>query len=175
MTLPELAKISVETYVKQEKIIPSSNNLPKEFLKKRAGVFVTIENQGHLRGCIGTYLPTQKNIAQELIQNAIGAATEDYRFGAILKEELPYLSYTVYILSKPEKVKNIKALNPKKFGIILKTHGLPPKCGLLLPDLEDVDTVEQQIEICCQKGGIDKEKEKFVIFRFEVQKYEDKQ
>ena len=174
MTLPELAKISVETYVKQGKIISFPDNLPKEFLKKRAGVFVTIENQDHLRGCIGTYLPTQKNIAQELIQNAVSAATEDYRFGAILKEELPYLSYTVYILGKPEKVKNIKTLNPKKFGIILKTHSLPPKCGLLLPDLEDVDRIEQQIQICCQKGGIDQEKEKFVIFRFTVQKHGEK-
>ena len=119
-------------------------------------------------------MPTKNNIAEEIIQNAVSAATEDYRFGPIEKEELPYLSYTVYILGEPKKVKDIKTLNPKKFGIILKTRSLPPKSGLLLPDLNGIHTAEQQIEICCQKGGIDKEKEKFIIFRFTVEKYEVK-
>jgi AmmeMemoRadiSam system protein A len=181
-----LAKSAVENYTKENKIISSPKNLPEDFLKRRAGVFVTIEKKNELRGCIGTYLPTRINIAEEVVHNAIAAAAEDYRFGSIQKEELPYLSFTVYILSCPEPVKNIKELDPRKFGIIVKTgpftypnqenvafNGvIPYKTGLLLPDLEGVDTIEQQIEICCQKGGIDPEREKIFIYRFTVEKYQ---
>ncbi|NCO80385.1 AMMECR1 domain-containing protein [bacterium] len=181
-----LAKSAVETFIKEGKIISLLEDLPEEFLKRRAGTFVTIDKENELRGCIGTYLPTRINIAEEVIRNAIAAATEDYRFGSIQKEELPYLSYTVYILSYPEPVKDIKELNPKKFGVIIKTGPftfpnekevvfdgvIPYKTGLLLPDLEGVDTIEKQISIACQKGGIDPESEKIFIYRFTVEKYQ---
>ena len=195
-----LAKSAVENYIKENKIISSPKDLPEDFLKRRAGVFVTIEKKNELRGCIGTYLPTRINIAEEVVHNAIAAATEDYRFGPIQKEELPYLSFTVYILSYPEPVKDIKdptksseeefrraGLDPKRFGVIIKTSPfvypnqeenvvfnghVPFKCGLLLPDLGGVDTVEQQISIACQKGRIDIEKEKIFIYRFTVEKYQ---
>lgn len=150
-----LAKSAIETYINKKRIIEVPNGLPEEMTSKKAGTFVTIKKNGNLRGCIGTYLPTKENIAEEIIQNAITAATEDYRFGPIQKEELPYLTYSVYILEKPELVKDTKELNPKKYGIIVKTFNHPPKSGLLLPDLEGVDTVEQQISITCQKAGID--------------------
>lgn len=178
-----LAKNTVENYIKEGKIISVPEGFPEEFLKRKAGTFVTIEKNGNLRGCIGTYLPTRENIAEEIIQNAIAAATEDYRFDPVKKEELPYLSYTVYILSKPELIKDIKELNPKKYGIIVKTVPISPsvdvifnghfvpKTGLLLPDLEGVDTIEQQIAIACQKAGIDLQKEKFLIYKFTVEKY----
>jgi uncharacterized protein (TIGR00296 family) len=155
---------------------------------------VTIEKSGELRGCIGTYLPTRINIAEEIIRNAISAANEDYRFGPIKIEELPELSYTVYILSYPEPVKNISELDPKKFGIIVKTGPftfpndstsssqaekevvfdgvVPYKTGLLLPDLEGVDTVEQQISIACHKAGINPTEEKIFIYRFTVEKHQ---
>jgi len=174
MTLPELAKLSVETYLKEGKIIEPPADLSEEFLQKKSGVFVTIEENGKLRGCIGTYLPTKINIAEEIIHNAIAAAIEDYRFDSIDEKELSSLTYTVYILNDPEPLKNIKTLNPRKFGIIVKTTLSPVKTGLLLPDLDGVNTVEQQIQICCQKGGIDKEKEKFIIFCFTVKKHDDK-
>ena len=195
-----LAKLAAENYIKEREIISPPGDLPEEFLKKRSGVFVTIEKNGELRGCIGTYLPTRINIAEEIIHNAVAAATEDYRFGSIKKEELPYLSYTVYILSYPELVKDsnppttlpllckqapLKELDPKKFGIIVKTapfafpnedvvfNGhVPFKSGLLLPDLEEVNTIEQQISIACQKAGIDPEKEKIIIYKFTVEKYQ---
>jgi len=216
--LTGLAKSAVENYIKEKEFIEPPKDFPKEFLTKRAGVFVTIEKKNELRGCIGTYLPTRINIAEEVVHNAVAAAAEDYRFGPIQEEEFPYLSYTVYILSYPEPVKDIKdptksseeefrraGLDPKKFGIIVKTgpftypnekevavdetsSHLPPhpsleggsafdgvipyKTGLLLPDLEGVDTIEQQIEICCQKGGIDPKKEKIFIYRFTVEKYQ---
>jgi len=137
-----------------------------------------------LRGCIGTYLPTRENIAKEIVSNAIAAATEDYRFEPIQKKELPYLKYTVYILSKPELVKDIKELDPKKFGIIVKTIPIasnrdvvfnghsPYKSGLLLPGLEGIDTIEKQIAIACRKGGINPTKERIIIYRFKVEKHE---
>ena len=180
-----LAKQTVETFIKEGKIISPPNDLPKEFLERKAGTFVTIEKNGDLRGCIGTYLPTRENIAEEIIHNAVAAATEDYRFGPIQEKEFSFLSYTVYILSEPELIKDLKELEPKKYGIIIKTMPITrpngadvvfnghfvAKTGLLLPDLEGVDTIEKQISIACQKGGIDPEKEKILIYRFTVEKY----
>jgi AmmeMemoRadiSam system protein A len=178
-----LAKQTVETFIKERKIIEPPKDLPEEFLKKKAGTFVTIEKNGELRGCIGTYLPIKENIAKEVIQNAIAAATEDWRFGPVQKEELPYLSYTVYILSEPELVKDISELDPKKYGVIVKSVPISPsgdvvfnghfvpKTGVLLPDLEGVDTVEKQIFIACQKAKIDPQRENFLIYKFTVEKF----
>jgi len=183
MTLVDLAKKAVENYISESKIISPPSKLPEEFLNKKSGTFVTIKKNDELRGCIGTYLPTKKNIVKEVIDNAIAAATEDYRFGPIQKEELPYLSYTVYILNEPELVKDIKELDPKKYGIIVKTVPISSsgdvvfdghfvaKTGLLLPDLEGIDTIEKQISIACQKGGIDPAREKILIYKFTVEKY----
>ena len=166
--LVRLARLAVEKYIKKKEIISPTSDLPKEFLEKKAGVFVTIEKKGILRACIGTYLPTKKSIAEETIRNAIAAATEDWRLGSIQKEELPFLSYIIYILSPPEPVKEMKELDPKKYGIIVRS-GL--KTGLLLPDLEGINTIEKQILIACQKAGIEPAKEKFSLYRFTVQKY----
>jgi AmmeMemoRadiSam system protein A len=178
-----LAKAAIENYINNGIIISPPEDLPKEFLNKRAGAFVTIEKNGELRGCIGTYLPIRENIAKEVIHNAIAAATEDWRFGPIQKEELPYLSYTVYVLSEPELVKDISELDPKKYGVIVKNVPISssgdvifnghfvPKTGVLLPDLEGVDTVEKQIFIACQKAGIDPQRERFLIYRFTAEKF----
>lgn len=181
MTLPQLAKNTLETYIKKGEIISLPSELPKHFLKKRNGVFVTIENSNALRGCIGTYLPTKENIAMEIISNTISAGTKDYRFEPITEKELSYLSYTIYILKKPEKIgifdnifsQSIKTklkqkLNPKKYGIIIKSGF---KTGLLLPDLKNVDTIEKQILIASEKAGINLTKNSVKIFRFDVQKY----
>lgn len=187
--LAKLAKEAVETFIKEGKIIPIPQDFPKEFFEKRAGVFVTIEKEGNLRGCIGTYLPTRPNVVEETIKNAIAAATEDWRFEPITKEELPLLSYTVSILGLPKEVKDLKELDPKKYGVLVKTFPLVfpnqeyildgildkeivSKTGLLLPDIEGVETVEKQIAIACQKAGINPENEKFFIYRFAVEKYQ---
>jgi AMMECR1 domain-containing protein len=144
-------------------------DLSDKLLNQRVGTFVTIEKEGNLRGCIGTYLPTK-----------------DYRFGPIQKEELPLLSYTVYLLGRPELVRDISELNPKKYGILVKTIPVdfsqkqdvvfnghfPHKSGLLLPDLAGIETPEEQISIACQKAGIDLTKEKVVIYRFTAEKYQ---
>ncbi|PJE69716.1 MAG: AmmeMemoRadiSam system protein A [Candidatus Staskawiczbacteria bacterium CG10_big_fil_rev_8_21_14_0_10_38_10] len=166
-----LAKSTVENYINTGKIIRTPKDFPKEFLEEKSGVFVTIMKNNELRGCIGTYLPTRENIIQEVIYNAVAAATEDYRFGPIQREELPHLSYTVYALKAPELVKDLKDLDPKKYGIIVKTAATPLKSGLLLPDLDGIDTIEQQVSICCQKSGINPKEEKIVIYKFTVKKY----
>lgn len=179
-----LAKSAVESCIKNKKIIIPSKDLPEDLFRSKAGVFVTIKERGQLRGCMGTYLPTKENIAKEIVINAIAAATEDYRFSPIQKDDLPRLSYEVYILSKPELVKDPKDLNPKKYGIIVKTpvsakktsvvfnDHLPSKTGLLLPHLEGINTIEQQISIACQKGDINPEGENILIYKFTVKKYE---
>jgi len=169
--LTRLAKQAVETYITTGKIIEPPKNLPSTFLKERAGVFVTIEKDQELRGCIGTYLPVRNNIAEETIYNAIAAATEDYRFMPIQKSELPNLTYTVSILGQPEQILDISDLNPKKYGVIVSTPDRL-KTGLLLPDLAGVDTVEKQIIIACQKAGINLSQEKIVLYRFTTEKYQ---
>lgn len=177
MNLADLAKQTIEGYIKENRIISIPDDLPKEFLKRKAGTFVTITkqlttyNKQQLRGCIGTYLPTKKNIAEEVIQNAISAATEDYRFGPVQKNELPQLSYTVYILKKPQKISSEKELNPKKYGIIVKS-GI--KTGLLLPDLKNIKTAKKQIFYACKKAGIDYQREPIEIYKFEAEKYQEK-
>jgi len=171
-TLVALAQKAVETYINTGKIIKAEDNLIKEFSERKAGVFITIEKNQDLRGCIGTYLPTRDNIIEEVIQSAISAAVEDYRFGPIQKQELPFLSYTVSILEKPELIKNKKELDPKEYGIIIKTLNYPPKSALLLPDLEGIDTIEKQISITCQKGEINPLEEELIIYKFRIKKYE---
>lgn len=166
--LVQLAKEAIETYIKSGEIISVPKNFPEEFLKKRSGVFVTIKKNNELRGCIGTYLPQRSNIAEEVIFNAVASATQDWRFFPVEEDELPYLSYIVYILSEPQLVKDLNELDPKKYGIIVKSNG---KVGLLLPDLEGIDTIDEQISIACKKAGIDPTKEKISIYKFSVEKY----
>jgi len=183
--LVSLAKSAVEAYIIDGKIISPPDILPGEFLKRRAGAFVTIEKNRKLRGCIGTYSATKKNIVEEIIHNAISAAINDYRFNPIKVGELAELSYTVYILTEPELVRDISELNPKKFGIIVKGQGFSSpdvifspaprpyqKTGILLPDLEGIDTAEKQISIVCQKAEIDSNRENIIIYRFSVEKYD---
>lgn len=160
----KLAKSTIENYVKAGKVISPPANLPVEIVSKKAGVFVSIHKKdGSLRGCIGTFLPTKENIAQEIIANAIAAATQDPRFPPITEDELPQLVYSVDVLSKPKLVPNTYPLNPKKYGLIVSTPD--GRRGLLLPDIPGVKTAREQIEICKRKAGIfPEEKVKLQIF-----------
>ncbi len=153
----KLAKLAIETYLKEGKIISLSDNLPKELMTKKAGVFVSIHHKdGSLRGCIGTFLPTQKSIAHEIIKNALSSALDDPRFPPVTLKELPNLVFSVDILSKPKPTTK-KDLNPKKFGLIVSARN--GRRGLLLPDIPSVKTAEQQIEICRSKAGIGPDEE----------------
>jgi AmmeMemoRadiSam system protein A len=161
----QLAKDTVETYVRTSKVIKPGKLTPE--MEKKAGVFVSIHKKGALRGCIGTFEPTKENIAQEIISNAINSATHDPRFDRIRESELDDLDYSVDILTSPEPIKDISKLDPKKKGVIIQCGY---RRGLLLPDLEGVDTVDQQIAICRSKAGIESE-EPINVYCFEVRRH----
>jgi len=163
----KLARETIENYIKQGKIITPPLGLPEEMINQKAGVFVSLKKFGDLRGCIGTLMPTQGNIAQEIIKNAISAAVDDPRFSPVDVSELEDLSISVDVLSAPEEVKDISQLDPKKYGVIVSSGY---KKGLLLPDLEGVDTAEYQIDIATRKAGIYPD-EKVELYRFEVKRY----
>ena len=160
-----LAKAAVETYVKEGKVLKPAA-LTGE-MKEKAGVFVSIKKRGQLRGCIGTFSPTRENVAQEIIRNAISSATGDPRFSPVNASELSELDYSVDVLTRPEPVSGKDALDPKKCGVIVECGY---RKGLLLPDLEGVDTVDEQIRICRLKAGIS-EDEPVKLYRFEVRRY----
>ena len=163
--LVRLAKDTVENYI-QNGIIPKVIELSPE-MRERAGVFVCLKKWGQLRGCIGTFDPCCANVAEETISNAISSASKDPRFKPVTAQELPDLSYSVDVLTRPEPVKGPEGLDPKRYGVIVEA-GM--RRGLLLPDLEGVDTAEQQIEICRMKAGISPD-EPVKLYRFEVKRY----
>ena len=163
--MAELARKAVEKYVRQGKVF-KPRKLTAE-MKSTAGVFVSIKKRGELRGCIGTFMPTRANVAQEIVANAISSATQDPRFMPVEAYELKELEYSVDVLSAPEPVKGIGQLNPKKYGVIVECGF---RRGLLLPDLEGVDNVEEQIRICRAKAGISVE-EPIKLYRFQVNRF----
>jgi len=165
--ITELAKKSIETYLKNGGMIGIPAGFPEEFTKKKAGVFVSLKKRGALRGCIGTFLPTTENIATEVVRNAVESATRDPRFPKVTEDEIKDLEISVDILTFPEQVEDKKDLDPKKYGLIVKSGD---RRGLLLPDIEGVGTVDQQIEICRQKGGI-QYNAPVELYRFEVKRY----
>jgi AmmeMemoRadiSam system protein A len=163
--LVRLAKRTVESYVKKGEVIQAKRLTPE--MKPKAGVFVSIHKGGELRGCIGTIEPQRNNIAEEIIANAIASAIRDPRFYPITADELGELEYSVDILTKPKPVKSRKQLDAKRYGVIAEAGG---RKGLLLPDLEGVDSVDYQIDICRQKAGIDPD-EPVKLYRFDVKRY----
>ncbi|MDR9459509.1 MAG: AmmeMemoRadiSam system protein A [Dehalococcoidia bacterium] len=163
--LVKLAKDTIENYVR-DGTIPRPNELTPEMVE-RSGVFVSLKVGGLLRGCIGTYEPATANVAEEVITNAINSATRDPRFPPVTPDELGDLEYSVDVLTHPEPVKSEAELDPKRYGIIVESG---KRKGLLLPDLEGVDTVARQIEICRSKAGIPS-REPVKLYRFEVKRY----
>ena len=165
--LVKLAKDTVELYVREGKIREfREEDLPPEF-KQRAGVFICLKINGSLRGCIGTFQPVEPTIAHETVRNAISAATCDPRFECVLADELESIEYTVDVLTPPQKVTSKDELDPGKYGVIVQAGR---KRGLLLPDLEGVDTVDYQVRIAMQKAGI-LPGTPVELFRFEVKRY----
>ena len=162
-----LARETIENYIKYGKIIAPPLDISKEIINQKAGVFVSIKKFGNLRGCIGTFMPTQENIVQEIIKNAISAVVDDPRFSPVTVSELGDLIISVDVLSPPEEISDISELDPKKYGVIVSSGY---KKGLLLPDLEGVDTAEYQIDIAKRKAGIYPD-EKVKLYRFEVKRY----
>lgn len=166
--VPNLAKKTIEEYILHGRMYEIDEELSEE-LKREAGVFVTLKKNGDLRGCIGTIRPTQKNIAAEVQKNAISAAEHDPRFPAVSGDELSEINYSVDIIGEMEKVDNKENLNPDKYGIMVKGGH---QTGLLLPDLEGIDTIEKQINIARKKAGLNKNDD-IEIYRFEVKRYKE--
>lgn len=163
--LVRLAHDTVESYVREGRV--PDPVLPPGPWPERAGVFVSLHNKdGSLRGCIGTIAPTCPTLAEEIVRNAVSAATQDPRFYPVRPEELEGLDVSVDVLGAPEPVSDLSQLDPKRYGIIVRTSD--GRQALLLPDLEGVDTVEEQIAITCRKGGIDPVRDRYTIERFEV-------
>lgn len=161
----KLARRSLETYVKTSQRLTSlPEDLPTEMTTQQAGAFVSLQKNGQLRGCIGTIAPTCENLAWEIVQNAISACSRDPRFSPVRPNELDELEYSVDVLGAPEPVDSPAALDPKTYGVIVSCGG---RRGLLLPDLDGVDSVEAQLSIALQKGGI-RENEPYKIERFKV-------
>lgn len=166
-----LARDSIEYFLNHHSVMETPPNLPNR-LKTRAGVFVSLHNKsdGSLRGCIGTFLPTKKNLAQEIIYNAIAAAVEDPRFPPLTLEELAKIEISVDVLSPPKIVTQAISLDTRKYGLIVSTPD--GRRGLLLPEIEGIDTVSEQERICRLKAGILPD-ESVIRHYFKVKRYQE--
>jgi AmmeMemoRadiSam system protein A len=165
--LVQLARQSIEAFVRNKKTLSPPDDLTPE-VAQQAGTFVSLHTKdGALRGCIGTFQPTQPSVAEEVIHNAVSAATRDPRFPPVQLDELDDLDISVDVLTEPEPVDSVAQLDARKYGVIVQSGW---RKGLLLPDLEGVDTPEYQIEICRRKAGIGP-KEPVKLYRFEVKRY----
>ncbi len=165
--LVKLAKEAVEVCIGDGHVLDTPEELDEE-MRQKAGVFICLKKHGELRGCIGTISPVTECLASEIIRNAISASSEDPRFSPVSKDELDGIEYTVDVLYPPEPILDPEELDPKRYGVIV-SKGI--RRGLLLPDLEGVDTVEQQLDIAMQKAGIEPDEEDIEIQRFKVQRY----
>jgi len=171
----KLARATIEQFVKTGRKLKFPADLPEglaealpvEATKERAGAFVSVHKNGMLRGCIGTIGPVQDSIAEEIISNAISAVSRDPRFERVREDELELLEINVDILGKPENIDGPDQLDVKRYGVIVSCGA---RKGLLLPDLEGVDTVEEQIDIARRKGGISPDDD-YRLQRFEVVRY----
>ncbi len=159
-----LARASVESWVLRHEQIPVPDGLPDELMTRRAGAFVSLHKHGQLRGCIGTIMATEESVAEEIIENAVSACSRDPRFPPVSPDELSSLEITVDVLGELEPISSSEQLDVRRYGVIV-TAGR--RRGLLLPNLDGVDTVEDQLRIARQKGGI-RADEPYSLERFEV-------
>ena len=163
----KLAIQAVKHFLLEGAPLPCPSPVPCE-MKHQSGAFISIKKKegGQLRGCVGTVTPSQDNLAKEIIRNAVRAAT-DRRFKAVTKEELNQLLFSVDILSPLEAIDSPEQLNPKKYGLSIKHKN---QQGVILPDLQGIDTVQRQIELCLKKGNIPKGAP-YQMYRFEVERH----
>ena len=160
----KLAVAAMEAYVREGRVIEVPADVPEELRSTRAGAFVCLKREGDLRGCIGTIEPVQDSLAVEIIANAISAAARDPRFLPVEEWELDDLTCSVDVLTPAEEVCGVQELDPKRYGVIVES-GL--RRGLLLPDLEGVDTAEEQVDIARRKAFINNDMP-IKLYRFEV-------
>ena len=162
-----LARASVEHYVRTGRRLEMPDGLPGDMTRRRAGVFVSLHEDGRLRGCIGTIAPVTPCVAQEIIDNGVSASSRDPRFNPVEPEELDKLVYSVDVLEPPERITSPSQLDVKRYGVIVTKGG---RRGLLLPNLDGVNSVDEQIAIAKQKAGI-AQGEEVELERFEVTRH----
>jgi AmmeMemoRadiSam system protein A len=164
-----LATEAIAAFVRERRVIDPPADLFERYpaAAGRAGVFVSLKARGRLRGCIGTTEPTRETLAVEVIENAIAAATRDPRFPPVQVKELAELSITVDVLSQPEPVVDVSQLDHRRYGVIVRSG---TRRGVLLPDLEHVNSVAEQLAIARLKAGLSPD-EPIDVFRFEVARY----
>jgi AmmeMemoRadiSam system protein A len=162
--LVTLARQAIESFL-ADKPLPGIVDMPG--FDRAAGTFVSIKKKGQLRGCIGTIEPIYATLVEEVINNAVSAATRDPRFPSITEDELGEITISVDVLTPTEPVSSLEELDPDRFGIVVKSG---VRKGVLLPDLPGVDTAKQQVEIAMNKAGISRP-EDVQLFRFEVKRY----
>lgn len=158
-----LARESLEYYLINRKYIGIPDYATEEMTRDKRGAFVSLKKEGELRGCIGTILPTTQCVAEEIIRNAVEAGEHDLRFNPVELDELDDIVFSVDILMPPVEAKK-EELDPRKYGVIVTKGG---RRGLLLPDLEGVNSVDEQLKIALSKGGI-APLENYSIEKFEV-------
>ena len=159
-----LARYTIESFVKSGTLPEMPQGLPEELYKSRAGAFVSLKEDGRLRGCIGTIRAVRESLAEEIMHNAVSACSEDTRFSPVEDWEVERLTISVDVLGETEKIASPEELDVTRYGVIVTKGG---RRGLLLPNLEGVDTIEQQIAIAKQKAGI-RDHESVELERFEV-------
>jgi AmmeMemoRadiSam system protein A len=166
--LVALARQAIESYVLEGAIVQTP--LPVGGELSRAGAFVSLHlPDGSLRGCMGTTEPQMGSVEEEIVTNAITAATGDPRFYAVTPKELPDLDISVDVLGPAEPVQGLDEMDPMRYGMIIRT--LDGRRALLLPDLEGVETAEQQLRITCRKGSIDPDEDQYQMYRFQVERH----
>ncbi|MGB8645522.1 MAG: AmmeMemoRadiSam system protein A [Anaerolineae bacterium] len=168
--LVQLAHQAIEAYVREgRRLSPPAEGALTPEMREHAGAFVSLHEAGELRGCIGTFLPQQNNVAEEVIENAIASATRDPRFEPVRNSELGQLDISVDVLGEPEEVPSMANLDPEVYGVIVVARR-DNRRGLLLPALEQVKTAEQQVAIARQKAWIGPD-EPVRLYRFQVKRY----
>lgn len=167
--LVKLAAEAVEVFVRDRRTFAPPPDFFEQFphAHRRAGAFVCLKARGLLRGCIGTTEPTRETLAVEVIENAVAAASRDPRFAPVSPDELLELAITVDVLSTPEPVADETQLDHRRYGVIVRAGG---RRGVLLPDIEHIESVREQVATVRLKAGIGRD-ELVELFRFEVMRY----
>jgi AmmeMemoRadiSam system protein A len=160
-----LARTAVETYILKRRIIKPTHFPRTSLLNRPSACFVCIKTlRRELRGCIGTVEPEEETLAEEVIVNAIKAATRDPRFEPLSSDELPSLLYSVDVLGRLEPAE-FDDLNPSVFGVVVTNHS-GSRRGLLLPAIESIKTAAEQVSVAVRKAGIEADAPlKFYRFR----------
>ena len=161
-----LAQQSIRYYLNHRIKLPCPEPITRD-LKSRSGAFVSIKKRQRLRGCIGTLEPCEANLAEEIIENAVKAALHDPRFDPVTLDELQELTISIDVIHPLEKVSGIGELDPAVYGLVVRYND---RQGVLLPDLEGVDSPEEQIRICRSKGRIPEEAP-VELYRFRVRRF----